>query len=90
MYNALTLRQSAYNGNSYFKNVQITIISHIIVDLLMGFYGFHLHSWLLLQIKIETRQQLFFYVFHTVVLRLSLLEPSNTTINRSQVIGCPL
>jgi len=37
--------------------VQITIISYIIVDLLMGFYGFHLHSWLLLQIKVETKQQ---------------------------------
>lgn len=56
MYNALTCRQSSYNGNSYFKNVQITIMSYIIVDILMGFYGFHLHSWLLLQIKVETKQ----------------------------------
>ena len=56
MYNALTLTQSSYNGNSYFKNVQITIISYIIVNLLMGFYGFHLQIWLLLQIKVETKQ----------------------------------
>jgi hypothetical protein len=23
----------------------------------MGFYGFHLHSWLLLQIKVKTKQK---------------------------------
>jgi hypothetical protein len=27
------------------------------VDLLMSFYEFHLHSWLLLQIKVETKQK---------------------------------
>jgi len=31
--------------------------SYIIVDLLMGFYGFHLHSSLLLQIKAETKKK---------------------------------
>lgn len=45
VYNAFNLRQSSYNGNSYFRNVQITITPYITVDLLMSFYGFISSPW---------------------------------------------